>query len=173
MRAPLSLEEAFPPAGTLLLAVKLNAAPQRSKHAPTVSRKGRHAGRPTTRPDPRWAAWRDAMVIALRSWGAGRACIVGPVLVDVQAIFKRPKHPRTDYVLDGVTRPYPYPWTAGRVGFIGDPDHDQVTKAAVDVVKQAGLLGDDTLVVGYAGGPSRWYAAVGESAHVEVRLWAA
>lgn len=160
-----------PDRGRPLLAVQLPGKPQRAKHHPVVIGKGTPYVRATTRPDPGWDAWRSAMVTALRTWGRGRACIVAPVIAGVTAVFPRPKSPRTSYTLDGVTRPYPFPWHPGRVEYIGDPDHDQVTKAAIDVCKQAGLLGDDTLVVGYAGGESRFYAAEGESPCVEVRLW--
>jgi Holliday junction resolvase RusA-like endonuclease len=107
----------------------------------------------------------------LREWWAGRDPIAVPVVAQVVALFQRPQKPRLTFTLRGVERPYPYPWTDGRVPFVGRPDWDQVGKAGVDVLVQAGILLDDPLVVDAT--TPRWYTAVGESPCVEVRLWTA
>lgn len=94
-----------------------------------------------------------------------------PVIVQVTAVFARPARPRRTYTLKGVVRPYPYPWTSERIPYVGRPDWDQVGKAGVDVLVQAGILVDDPLVVD--GGTPRWYAAEGELPGVELRVWSA
>lgn len=169
---PLGEFERPPLSGALLLRVRLDGKPQRAAKIPVV--RGKRASMVA---EPNWRKWRDEMVADLRELvelgHLGRVAYTGPVLAGVVAVFHRPKNARKTYTLDGVRRPYPWAWVPARVPYIGDPDHDQVVKAGVDVVKRAGLLADDTLVVGYAGGISRWHAAPGEDPHVEVSLWAA
>lgn len=155
------------PAPTPLLSVYLAGEPARAKHACTC-----HGGHPGTRPLKEWAAWRGEQVATLREQFPGREPIAVPVFAQVVAVFARPQTKRTKYKLGGVERPYPFPWTQQRVGFVGRPDHDQVWKAGLDVLVQSGLLLDDPLVVGDHGS-TRWYAASGEPPHVEVTLWEA
>lgn len=155
------------PAPTPLLSVYLAGEPARAKHACTC-----HGGHPGTRPLKEWAAWRGEQVATLREQFPGREPIAVPVFAQVVAVFARPQAKRTKYKLGGVERPYPFPWTQQRVGFVGRPDHDQVWKAGLDVLVQSGLLLDDPLVVGDHGS-TRWYAASGELPHVEVTLWEA
>lgn len=159
----------------------MDGKPPRAKHHPRVVARGPRLDirgekwvrldlvSPSTRPDPTWDSWRSEIVPELRA--LGMSPIDKPVLAHVVAVFPRPQQPRKSYRLKGVDRPYPVPWTSGRVLFVGRPDHDQVVKAGVDVLVQGGLLVDDPLVVGYVGGPSRFYAAEGEEAHVELSLW--
>lgn len=155
-----------PGGGTPLVAVRIHGQPARAKHACTCV-----GGHPGTRPDDGWKAWRGAAVPNLAAWWAGREPIALPVVAQVVAVFQRPRSPRRTYTLRGVERPYPYAWTDARVPFVGRPDWDQVGKAGVDVLVQAGILLDDPLVVDAT--TPRWYTAVGESPCVEVRLWAA
>lgn len=152
--------------GTRLVAARVSGQPARAKHACTC--RGNH---PSTRPDPSWARWRDAAVPALRVYWADRRTLTGPVLASVTAVFQRPQEPRKTYRLHGVDHPYPYDWTDERIPFVGTPDQDQVWKAGLDVMVQAGILSDDRLVVGDGGYSRRWYTAVGEQPSVEVRLW--
>lgn len=166
---------------TLLLELRVEGRPPRAKHHPQVVARGPRMQvgghkwvrldlvSPGTRPDPTWEAWRSDVVPELRAMGL--ATIDQPVIAGVCAVFPRPQSPRKTYRLRGVDRPYPAPWTSDRVPFVGRPDHDQVVKAGVDVLVQGGLLVDDPLVVGYVGGISRWYAAVGEEPHVHLTLW--
>jgi Holliday junction resolvase RusA-like endonuclease len=158
--------------GVPLFAVRLDGKPQRSKHHPCVIFRN---GKPTatTRPDKGWDAWRAEMRSELALLWYGKDPIRVPVIAGVTAVFPRIDSARLTYTTGGVTLAYPWAWTSGRVPYIGTPDHDQVTKAALDVLVQGGVLADDPLVVGYAGGIRRWYAAEGERPCVEVRLWAA
>jgi hypothetical protein len=112
-------------------------------------------------------------VPALTAYWLGRPTLHSPVLASVTAIFHRPLKPRETYRLNGKDHPYPYDWTPERIPFVGTPDQDQVWKAGLDVLVQAGILFDDRLVVGDAGKSRRWYAAEGEQPCVEVRLWKA
>lgn len=158
-----------------LIALRLEGEPQRSKSHPVV---GKGQKRAMMVLDPEWRKWRNEMVADIAGllremgddWTGPLTC---PVIVGVTAVFIRPQSARRSFRMKGKDRPYPFRWVEGRVPFVGTPDHDQVVKAAVDVCVQAGVLLDDPLVVGYAGGTSRWYAAIGELPHVEVRLWAA
>lgn len=162
-----------PRLGTPLFALRLEGEPQRSAMKCTC-----YGGKPAARPDRHWATWRDAMVDDIRAmlldmgddWTGALVC---PVIVGVVAVFSRPKGKKKAFTMKGTERPYPFAWNNERVPFVGTPDHDQVVKAAVDVCVQGGILLDDPLVVGYAGGTSRFYAAIGEAPHVEVRLWRA
>ena len=154
-------------AGESLACVTVPLAPQRSKHKPVM-----RGGQLDMRPDKAWASWRAAAVMVLRSQWRGRAPIHAPVLPRIVAVFERPKKPRLTYTIGGVERPYPWEWTPDRVPFIGTPDWDQVGKAAIDVVKQAGILVDDPLLVGVAH-MERWYAAEGERPSVTIELFAA
>lgn len=178
---------ARPPVGTLLAGVRVDGQPVRAKHAcvchPLGARRKMSGAVwvridaivPGTRPMDTWRDWRDDAVedLKLVAQEQGWRTYNEPVIAGVVAVFRRPRTPRKNYQLKKVVRPYPFEWTEGRVGFVGRPDHDQVVKAGVDVMVQAGILCDDPLVVGYAPGISRWYAAIGEEPHLEVRLWSA
>lgn len=149
-----------------LFQVTIPGEPQRSKHLCTCPRRF-----PDTRPDPAWKAWRTYATNLIRALWLGREPIVVPVLVEVLAVFPRPKSRRRFYTVQGQELPYPWHWTAGRVPYIGTPDWDQVGKAGVDVCVRAGVLADDPLVV--SARTPRFYAAKGEGPCVEVRLWSA
>lgn len=141
----------------------IHGEPQRSKHLCTC--RGKH---PSTRPDPGWERWRNKAVEALAPLRR-LPPIDYPICAQVVAVFARPKGRKTRYTLGGVERPYPWAWTSDRVRFIGTPDADQVQKAGVDVLVQAGILLDDSLVEPI--GTPRWYAAEGEEPRTEVRFW--
>lgn len=155
-----------PPVRPLLFEAVIPGEPQRSKHLCTCH--GRH---PDTRPDPGWDRWRAYAVALLRPLWRGREPLRVPVVAEVVAVFTRPKARRRTCTAKGVELPYPWPWDAGRIPYIGTPDWDQVGKAGVDVMVQAGILADDPLVVD-AHTP-RFYAAKGEGPSVTVRLWGA
>lgn len=160
----------LPPApdyGRPLLAVGILGKPVRAKHACTC-----HGEHPGTRPLPDWKDWRRYAIDVLREHWGRRPTLVCPVVVQVVAVFQRSRRPRKTFDLKGETHPYPYPWTSGRVPYVGRPDFDQVWKAAVDVCVHAEILRDDPLVVRDAGS-DRVYAAEGEEPCVEVRLWRA
>lgn len=179
-----------PDFGKPLLAVRLDGQPQRAKSDAVSIIRGPRKNfdgvvwvrkdmvTATMHPVPGWREWRDAMVEGLileyrMDPSDERWPITEPVIAGVVAVFRRPQGDKRRYTMKGIERAYPYPWTDERVPFVGRPDADQVEKAGVDVLVRAGLLLDDPLVVGRAGGISRWYAAVGEDPHVEVRLWRA
>lgn len=142
----------------------LHGEPQRSAWHPVVI-----VGHAAMRPDDAWRDYRDAMSEALSWWAQRNDPVWFPVLCKVTAVFTRPQSRRKTYTIGGVERPYPYPWTDGRVGFVGTPDADQIQKAAVDVCVRAGILVNDTIV--QPDGTERWYAAVGEQPRTEVRFW--
>lgn len=149
----------------LYFGARIPGRPVRAKHAPVI--RGGHAA---TRPLDSWREWRDRVVPLLRVAALERGVrepLADPAFVRVTAVFPRPAKPRRTYTVRGETRPYR--WSDGRVPFVGRPDVDQIEKAALDVLVQAGILLDDQLVVETR--CERWYAAPGEEPAVIVRLY--
>lgn len=91
----------------------------------------------------------------------------GPVEVCVVAVFPRPARlcrvSRRDdtRLLGGISK--------GRVLYTRRPDLDNVIKSVLDGLKWAGVIHDDAQVVSIDGS-RRWYAAMGEVPHTEVRV---
>jgi Holliday junction resolvase RusA-like endonuclease len=142
--------------------------------APQVAQRGRCgclAGHGHVYDDAEYKVWKDAAVWLLKG-AYKRPPIVVPVVVAVEAVFARPSSAPKRWTMGGKTYAYPWPWTEDRRPHIGTVDLDNLTKAALDACVQGGVLQDDRLVV-RDGGSGKSFAAVGESACVEVRFYPA
>lgn len=125
----------------------------------------------------RYRAWKADAVRYLRRWTRtpqGLALLEdGPLtsiglVVRCTAIVERPQRvPR--YTVDGRTVAYPYPWTPDRRPHLGTMDCNNLSKGPPDAMVRAGILQDDRWL--FVEQPSKWYAAEGERAGTEVRLW--
>lgn len=113
-------------------------------------------GRPRAYTPPRTARW-EGMAAAVLQQEWNQSALDEPVVVDVVAVFQRPRR------LDGRNKP------TGRVPHTIKPDKDNVEKAVLDALKNAGVLRDDCRA--YDGRSAKFYAAAGEVPHVEVTLW--
>jgi Holliday junction resolvase RusA-like endonuclease len=146
----------------------------RIPRAPVPAARGRcgcRAGHGIAYPDPDYDAWKAAAVQLIAYHWRAQPPIVVPVVVAVEAVHLRPPRPKP-WTLDGKRYPYPWAWTNDRRPMIGTADLDNLWKAALDAIVQAGMLADDRLVVA-DGGSRKVYGAPGEAPCVEVRMWSA
>lgn len=127
--------------------------------------KGRHGH---SYEEPAMVAAKAEIVRVARHAAQGRTFPVGPVRMDVTAVYPRPTR-----------RPAwcPASWwsTGARVPAVTTKDRDNVGKLIADALgtkqdRSGGwkLWSDDNQIA--AGDTSQWYAAVGEMAHVEVTV---
>jgi Holliday junction resolvase RusA-like endonuclease len=114
--------------------------------------------------------WKDSAVDMLRRTWAGRPRLELPVVFGLSAVAPRPARPPRTYTVRGVDLDYPFPWLDGRNPSVMQGDLDNLEKAALDALVQAGILLDDRLVHRHHH-PEKVYAAVGEKPCVEVQLW--
>lgn len=90
-----------------------------------------------------------------------RGAIVGPCVVHVVAVFRRPRRRPADVPRDV--------WATGlRCRRPAKPDEDNIRKAILDGCTKAGLWRDDACAD--SAGTDRWYAAVGEKPHTTVTI---
>lgn len=168
------------PRGTQLAGFRILGPPQPwARATPHVNpRTGQLLGQVFTGP---YGDWRTQAIRAIAAQWAGRESIRVPIAVQVVAVQERPDGPPTR-VIDGCKTPYPWSWEAGRIPSLDLGDVDNFAKGVLDVLQQVPkplgmevsltpVLADDRLVVDLRA--TRVYAAVGEQACTEVRLWSA
>jgi Holliday junction resolvase RusA-like endonuclease len=159
--------------GLPLAAFRLELSPQ-------VAQRGRcgcRAGHGYVYDDEGYKAWKKLAVPSVMAYLEGKGddwtgAISCPMVVQVVAVFARPaKEPRTYTVKSQVLR-HPWPWPDGRFIHTGPEDLDNLRKAVLDVMQQAGVILDDRLA-GEDGNSRKVWAARGEAPCVEVRVWRA
>lgn len=121
------------------------------------SRGGRPGQRAHT--DPITRAWMTRAVAVVRKQRAGPT-IVGPVNVTITAIFARP-----DYLTPNFESRVSQP-PVERISHVVKPDADNVSKAVLDVLTKAGVIGDDARVCVLT--VRKWWGAVGEEPGIDV-----
>lgn len=105
--------------------------------------------------------WKQDAQMVLRAMGRVWVGNRVPLRVSVVAVFDRPKR-----CPDGVDSEA---WKAGnRVKRWAVPDADNLFKAVADALQDAGFVANDSHIE--IGGVTRWYAASGERAKVEISL---
>lgn len=169
------------PRGTQLAGLRIAGDPVPwARPKPMTIGRGENA-RITERFQGPFAAWRVKAIREVARFWARRDTLRVPIVAQVVAVFERPDRPPRS-TIDGELVPYPWAWTDGRLPSLGMGDVDNIAKAVLDVLQRAptplGLevawtpvLADDRLVVDLRA--TRVYAAVGERACTEVRLWSA
>ena len=128
--------------------------------APMACPRPRVFGNRAYMPDD-YRRWKGDAVMMLRA--LGRAWIGSrlPLRVSVAAVFERPNRRPEGVDSDA--------WKSGsRVKRWAVPDADNVFKAVADALQDAGIVANDSDVE--IGSVTRWYAAVGERAKVEISL---
>lgn len=91
------------------------------------------------------------------------AGMLGPLGCEIVAVFTRTAE------LLRHTKANGWKYSEGRIAHPVKPDLDNVIKATLDAAEKAGLFTDDKQVSTITA--SKFYAALGEPAHVELRLW--
>ena len=143
---------------------------------PRVVRRGRSYAALKT---PRHEQWETRAVAYLRAWWGGRDPLVGPVAIDMVAVFARPAN-RTPRDCGGslgltgqrelaVTLGHDDIW--GRIfAFSAKEDVDNVLKLAMDALQKAGVVRNDAQVVQAI--PAKvWTACNGDNPGVELRVY--
>ena len=125
-----------------------------------------------------YKAWKSAAVVDLagfrRELEAREAPLplFGAYVVEAVAVFHRPRFAPTYVRTENgrkVRRPYPLPWTDDRRPYLATPDYDNLAKGVGDCLEAAKVLSNDSTL--FWGTSTKWYAAVGELPHTEIRLW--
>ena len=93
------------------------------------------------------AEFKAAIMAATTREGLPAEPWIGPVRVTIEAFFERPQ-----YLLKKSS-------PEGLIPHTTTPDRDNVDKAVLDALKEAGLVRDDAQV--WAGGVTKWYVAKG------------
>lgn len=164
--------------GELMFEVHVPGPPQVWTRTRQVWRRDRGGEqRRTHEHEPAYEQWRrNVLLPALFGRRLQRplpAPLLAPVRVAVCAVFRRPSRAPSRSIRGQRLR-YPWPWTTGRNRSISSHDVDNLAKAVLDGLQYSvppirPMLVDDSLVVSLK--VSKWYAAVGESPHTEVRVW--
>jgi Holliday junction resolvase RusA-like endonuclease len=132
--------------------------------------------------DAKHKAWKKSVLLLLRAhWR--RPPLNGPVRCSMVFVFQRPKSRPTvskTRMQKGVKQPNPHhvlgrfkvskeDWARGdRVPHASIPDRDNLEKAIMDLMTNAGVWHDDGQVC--AGEVRKFYAAVGESPSIRIRV---
>lgn len=90
-----------------------------------------------------------------------------PIRADITFFMKRPKtwSKRIRELYGGRSKDVP----DGPVFHVGKPDRDNLEKAALDALTQAGFFWDDNIVC--VGEVSKWIHAAGDFPHANIRVW--
>lgn len=113
--------------------------------------------RPGNKKDEAWAR-AHAWFAAVKAAAAGRMPPEpwdGPVWLSIDVYFPRPQR-----LAKKASPP-------GRIPHLARPDRDNLDKAVLDALKEAGLFQDDSQV--YCGGVAKWYVAQGCGPGVRIR----
>jgi len=121
-----------------------------AKGRPRVTRSG-HTYTPKRTRD-----WEKMAVVSMRAQNATLQALDEPLRVECRFVFSRPKAT-------------PKRASSARLPKPTRPDLDNLVKAVLDAGSKAGLYTDDARVVETLA--SKWYAAVGETAHVELSIF--
>jgi len=140
---------------------------------PQVAQRGRCgcvAGHGHMYDDKNYELWKKLAIPSVRDYWGARIPLQGLLVVQVLPVFARPQTEGRTFVVKGITHRHPWPWPDERFPYAGPEDLDNLRKAVLDVMVHAGVLLDDRLAV-KDGGSEKLYAARGENACVDVRVW--
>jgi len=130
------------------------------KGRPRAVNAGKHARVYTP---PATAQWEFFAANQLRTAWGDRPALGGPLACEIVAVFTRTAE------LLRHTQAHGWKYSEGRIAHPVKPDLDNVIKATLDAAEKAGIFMDDKQVSTITA--SKFYAALGEPAHVELRLW--
>ena len=130
------------------------------KGRPRAVNAGKHARVYTP---PATAQWEFFAADELRFYMAGKPPLGGPLACEIVAVFTRTAE------LLRHTKAHGWKYSEGRIPHNVKPDLDNVIKATLDAAEKARIFTDDKQVSTITA--SKFYAALGEPAHVELRLW--
>lgn len=89
--------------------------------------------------------------------------MIGPLGCEIVAVFTRTAE------LLRHTKAHGWKYSEGRIAHDVKPDLDNVIKAVLDAAEKAQIFTDDKQISTITA--SKFYAALGEPTHVELRLW--
>lgn len=109
------------------------------------------------------ADWEHFAADEVRFYMAGKPPMTGPLGCEIVAVFTRTAE------LLRHTKAHGWKYSEGRIAHDVKPDLDNVIKATLDAAEKARIFNDDKQVSTITA--SKFYAALGEPTHVELRLW--
>jgi Holliday junction resolvase RusA-like endonuclease len=130
------------------------------KGRPRAVNAGKHARVYTP---PATAQWEFFAANELRTAWGDAPPFKGALACEIVAVFTRTAE------LLRHTKAHGWKYSEGRIAHPVKPDLDNVIKATLDAAEKARIFNDDKQVSTITA--SKFYAALGEPAHVELRLW--
>lgn len=130
------------------------------KGRPRAVNAGKHARVYTP---PATAQWEFFAANELRTAWGDAPPLSGALACEIVAVFTRTAE------LLRHTKAHGWKYSEGRIAHPVKPDLDNVIKATLDAAEKARIFNDDKQVSTITA--SKFYAALGEPAHVEFRLW--
>ena len=130
------------------------------KGRPRAVNAGKHARVYTP---PATAQWEFFAANELRTAWGDAPPLGGALACEIVAVFTRTAE------LLRHTKAHGWKYSEGRIAHTVKPDLDNVIKATLDAAEKAQIFMDDKQVSTITA--SKFYAALGEPAHVELRLW--
>jgi Holliday junction resolvase RusA-like endonuclease len=112
---------------------------------------------------PATAQWEFFAANELRTAWGDAPPLGGALACEIVAVFTRTAE------LLRHTKAHGWKYSEGRIAHNVKPDLDNVIKATLDAAEKARIFMDDKQVSTITA--SKFYAALGEPAHVELRLW--
>lgn len=109
------------------------------------------------------AQWEFFAANELRTARGDDPPFTGPLACEIVAVFTRTAE------LLRHTKAHGFKHAEGRIAHPVKPDLDNVIKAVLDAAEKAQIFTDDKQISTITA--SKFYAALGEPAHVELRLW--
>ena len=109
------------------------------------------------------AQWEFFAANELRTAWGDAPPLGGALACEIVAVFTRTAE------LLRHTKAHGWKYSEGRIAHPVKPDLDNVIKATLDAAEKARIFNDDKQVSTITA--SKFYAALGEPAHVELRLW--
>lgn len=143
----------------------INQAPL-GKGRPRATVRGGHARMYTPSATAQWehfAALGLRIEYHLASKVIPASPMIGPLGCEIVAVFTRTAE------LLRHTKAHGFKYAEGRIAHPVKPDLDNVIKAVLDAAEKAQIFTDDKQISTITA--SKFYAALGEPTHVELRLW--
>lgn len=109
------------------------------------------------------AQWEFFAANELRTAWGDDPPFTGPLACEIVAVFTRTAE------LLRHTKAHGFKYAEGRIAHPVKPDLDNVIKAVLDAAEKAQIFTDDKQISTITA--SKFYAALGEPTHVEIRLW--
>jgi Holliday junction resolvase RusA-like endonuclease len=122
-----------------------------------------HHGHARVYTPPATAQWEFFAANELRTAWGDAPPLGGALACEIVAVFTRTAE------LLRHTKAHGFKYSEGRIAHPVKPDLDNVIKATLDAAEKARIFMDDKQVSTITA--SKFYAALGEPAHVELRLW--